>query len=152
MPIRIDIGPRDLAAKVSSMAIRYNGTKVSVDLDKEKFTTQILETLEQIQVGMLANAEKHLQSRIFRIDSYEQMKGILKDEKSPDGARKVGFFLVPWKCNAQNEELIKQECKATIRCYPLAECGDVALTPLDGRNCFYSGEKATHWALFARNF
>ena len=31
----------------------------------------------------------------------------------------AGLFLVPWKCDAANEQKIKEECKATIRCYPL---------------------------------
>lgn len=60
-----------------------------------------------------------------------------------------GFYLVSWKDDAKNEAAIKEDCKATIRCYPLE-----LNTPemLAGRKCFYSGEPATHIALFARAF
>jgi prolyl-tRNA synthetase len=61
----------------------------------------------------------------------------------------AGLFLVPWKCDADNEEKIKEECKATIRCYPIAE--NVA-GKADGKKCFYSGEDATHMALIGRAF
>ena len=60
-----------------------------------------------------------------------------------------GLFLVPWKCNADNEAKIKEDCQATIRCYPL----DVNQARLfEGQTCFYSGEPATHMALFGRAF
>jgi prolyl-tRNA synthetase len=57
--------------------------------------------------------------------------------------------LVPWKCDAENEDKIKTECKATIRCYPM-EANDAGMH--EGKKCFYSGEDATHMALFARAF
>ena len=60
-----------------------------------------------------------------------------------------GLYLVPWKCNAENENKIKEECKATIRCYPF----DVNKAGLHkGQKCFYSGEDATHMGLFGRAF
>ena len=73
------------------------------------------------------------------------MAGALEDS---DGSRAPGFFLVPWADDAANEEAIKKETKATIRCFPLAE--QHRLTP--ETKCFYSGEPATHMALFARAF
>ena len=61
----------------------------------------------------------------------------------------VGLYLVPWKCDAENEDKIKEECKATIRCYPLEHNKEGMV---DGKVCFYSGEPATHMALFGRAF
>lgn len=62
---------------------------------------------------------------------------------------KAGFYLVPWKCDAKNEAAIKEDCKATIRCYPFLHNSKA---PSAGTKCFYSGEQATHMALFARAF
>merc|ERR1712151_77763 len=59
-----------------------------------------------------------------------------------------GLYLVPWKCDAANEDAIKTECKATIRCYPLE--ANANPEDLEGKKCFYSGEDATHMALFGR--
>jgi len=59
-----------------------------------------------------------------------------------------GLWLVPWKCDAENEDLIKVETRATIRCYPFEHNQE----PPTGKKCFYSGEPATHMALFARAY
>jgi prolyl-tRNA synthetase len=61
----------------------------------------------------------------------------------------AGLYLVPWKCDKDNEAFIKEDCKATIRCYPLA---DNITPPVDGVKCFYSQQQATHYAIFARAF
>ena len=58
-----------------------------------------------------------------------------------------GFFLVPWYDDAETEEQIKKETKATIRCFPLAEQHRA-----EGKECFMTGRPATHMALFARAF
>ena len=58
-----------------------------------------------------------------------------------------GFFLVPWADDAANEATIKEETKATLRCYPFAEQHRA-----EGKACFFSGRPATHMALFARAY
>jgi hypothetical protein len=64
-----------------------------------------------------------------------------------DDASDSGFFLVAWKDDAANEAKIKEETKATLRCYPFAEQHKA-----EGKTCFFSGEPATHMALFARAY
>jgi prolyl-tRNA synthetase len=59
----------------------------------------------------------------------------------------LGFFLVPWKCDSANEEAIKEATRATVRCYPLDLQREA-----EGKMCFYSGDPATHMAIFARAF
>lgn len=54
---------------------------------------------------------------------------------------------MPWKDDAANEARIKEETRATLRCYPFAEQARA-----EGRKCFFSGEPATHMALFARAY
>jgi prolyl-tRNA synthetase len=80
--------------------------------------------------------------------TYDQMKEALeKDEASEYNG--PGLYLVPWKCDAANEEKIKEECKATIRCYP-TDVNEAGMWK--DKKCFYSGEDATHMALFGRAF
>ena len=97
---------------------------------------------------LLGAAKERLRESVNKGKSYKEMKkALVIDEagKYPG----AGLFLVPWKCDAANEEKIKEECKATIRCYPLDvnEAG-----AWEGKKCFYSGEDATHMALFGRAF
>ena len=70
----------------------------------------IRDLLEDIQDNIYQKALKMRDSRIQKIDSYEEFK-----EKIEDG----GFFLCHWDGTPETEELIKNETKATIRCIPL---------------------------------
>ena len=79
------------------------------------------------------------------LESTADSSGIVTD--SDGNQPQVGFFLVPWKCDAENELKVREETKATLRCYPL-DCQD----EVAGQNCFYSGEPATHMAIFARAY
>ena len=62
-------------------------------------------------------------------------------------SEQAGFYLVPWHDDADKEREIKDDCKATIRCFPLDAQDD-----LEGKTCFYSGRPATHMAIFARAY
>ncbi|MFN7146900.1 MAG: proline--tRNA ligase, partial [Myxococcota bacterium] len=64
-----------------------------------------------------------------------------------DALEAGGFFLVPWHEDADAEAKIKEETKATIRCYPSDGQAEA-----QGRACFYSGRPATHMAIFAKAY
>ncbi len=146
LPIRLDIGPRDLSKGSSQITIRNKlGEKASVDLAQNVLTQQIMKALDDMNSSLLESAKSRLERKTFRINTYDEMVAMINSDKDED----KGFYLVPWKCNAQNEEVIKTNCKATIRCYPDALNNDL---PPKGLKCFYSGEPATHMALFARAF
>lgn len=101
-----------------------------------------------MQNDLLQVAKGRLTAGITTDVKYETMKAALESDEASvyPGA---GLYLVPWKCNAENENVIKTECKATIRCYPLAE-NEAGI--YKGKKCFYSGDDATHMALFGRAF
>jgi prolyl-tRNA synthetase len=61
----------------------------------------------------------------------------------------LGFFLAPWRADDAAEAAVKELTRATIRCYPLDEAVQAEAR---GQKCFFSGEPATHMALFARAF
>jgi prolyl-tRNA synthetase len=73
----------------------------------------------------------------------------MKDHIESGDPDRTGFYLVPWTCNEKREKEIQEDSKATIRCYPL-DLNQANMA--DGKTCFYSGEPATHMALFARAF
>jgi len=157
VPLRMELGPRDAAKEEVLCAIRTGGEKVAIKID-DNFESEINSTLNKIHDTMLSKAEKRLEERTFRVDTYEEMRTRILSE---DNAQ-LGFFLVPWKDDAENEEFIKTDCKATIRCYPVNinqrdkditnEEDEFTTKNIDGLKCFYSGEPATHMAIFARNF
>lgn len=141
VPLRMEIGPRDAAKNAVFAAKRIGGAKQSIPVD-EDFEAVTCSLLEEIQQEMLQRAEERLKSRTRRVASYAEMKDLVAA-----GGEDSGMFLVPWKCDSGNERKVREETKATLRCYPLEgqeEC--------IGKDCIYSGDPATHMAVFARNY
>ena len=148
VPLRLEIGPRDVASKTATLAFRHTGNKASVALDSSEGSSlahEINQALETINQELHDAALARTQARTYKLSTYAEMKELMEKE---NGAA-AGFYLVPWKCDSKNEGAIKEDSKATIRCYPL----DMNQSPPpEGTKCFYSGEQATHYALFARAF
>jgi prolyl-tRNA synthetase len=144
VPLRLDIGPRDITAQQASVAARMVGKKSTVSLERSLLLESIVSELDKIHDEMFQIASSRLIAKTYRVDSYAEMKEMLeKDEQR-------GLYLVPWKEDAENEEKIKLECKATIRCYPFES--NRSEQEINKLKCFYSGQPATHYAIFARAF
>lgn len=149
VPLRLVLGAKELATGTVTMVERVSGRKeliVAGDGDKA-LVARVQEALSEVQAELYRQAEQRLHARILRVDCYEDMRKVLsQDEAQGDGG---GFFLVPWRDCAANELKIKEDCKATLRCFPY-DYNQTAPGP--GVKCFYSGDAATHMALFARAF
>jgi prolyl-tRNA synthetase len=141
VPLRLEVGPRDVDGGSVFCAKRTGGKKFGISVGDfgEEFVDAIGAELDGIQAELLARATALRESRTFRVDSYDQMKSMLGE--------KAGFFLVPWCDDVEAEAAIKADCKATVRCYPLENRGEA-----EGKTCFYSGKPATHMAIFARAY
>lgn len=137
VPLRLEIGPRDVKNGSVFCAKRTGGKKFGIPVN-DAFEATLSEHLDGIQAALLAAAIERRDSNIHRLTSYDALKELVKTG---------GFALVPWCDDADNEAAIKTDCKATIRCYPL-DGQDEAV----GKKCFYSGKDATHMAIFARAY
>ena len=135
VPLRLEIGPRDMAKGSVFAASRLGGGKFAIPVD-DALRGTVEASLAGIPQALYDRAEARLQERTFRIDSYAELKERI------DGG---GFFVVNWCDDAANEATIKEETRATIRCYP--RDGQTPTGP-----CFYSGRPATHVAVFARAY
>lgn len=149
VPLRIELGPRDVAKNECVFKYRAGaGSEEKMSISLNNAASVAVSGLDAMQANLFDAATNRLRTRINKEASYEEMKNALEgDEASVYPG--VGLYLVPWKCDAENEDKIKEECKATIRCYPIAE-NDAGM--YKGKKCFYSGEDATHMALFGRAF
>jgi prolyl-tRNA synthetase len=143
VPLRVEVGPRDVASGKLVCARRTGGDKFDLPND-ESLVPTITSELESMQQALLEAAKERMASRTYEPATYEEMKKALEGS---DGSSAPGFFLVPWHDDAEAEEKVKEETKATIRCFPFAEQHRV-----EGQSCFMTGRPATHMALFARAF
>jgi len=147
VPLRVELGPRDVKGGVCVFKYRV-GSEGKETISLDEVAAKATAGLDSVQEFLLDSAKERLAGNLNLMATYDEMKDALeKDEASEyDGP---GLYLVPWKCDAANEEKIKDECKATIRCYP-TDVNEAGMH--EGKKCFYSGEDATHMALFGRAF
>ena len=135
--LRLEVGPRDVAAGTFFSKRRTGGDKVA--LPAADLPNKVREILADMQAAMLAAAREFRDANTHAVDDYNSFKASLD--------AKGGWYLVPWCDDAENENKIKEETRATLRCFPLE--GQEAAA---GRSCFFSGRPATHMALFARAY
>ncbi|MBD8017810.1 proline--tRNA ligase [Kaistella pullorum] len=109
VPVRIALGARDLENRTVEIARRDNLTKETIAL--EGLDSYIEDLLKTIQHDIYNKALEYRDSHITKVDSYEEFKKVLEE--------KGGFISAHWDGTAEEEEQIKNETKATIRCIPL---------------------------------
>ncbi|NDF15623.1 proline--tRNA ligase, partial [bacterium] len=140
IPIRIELGPRDIEKGQAVFTRRDIGNKEFVPL--AELPAKIAKELASMQKELLERARAHRDQNLHEVDDFESFKKQL-DEKG-------GFYRVPWGLDRHAEEQIKEETKATLRCIIL----DDEFTPVAAnRPCFKTGKKdGTVMAIFARAY
>ena len=114
VPIRIEVGPRDLQRGEVVAVRRDTGEKISLSRDSLK--EKVSGLLDDIQTPLYKRALSFREEPTRRVDEYSSFKEILAD--------KGGFLYAYWCGDAECEELVKQETKATIRCIPFEVRGE----------------------------
>ena len=135
VPVRLAMGPRDMAAGTVEIARRDTLTKETVS--QEGLDELIAGLMEEIQANIFRKALDYRDSMITRVDDYEEFKRVLEE--------KGGFVLAHWDGTVETEEAIKAETKATIRVIPLD-------APEEEGKCIYSGKPSKCRVLFARSY
>ncbi|MEA4812887.1 MAG: proline--tRNA ligase [Anaerolineaceae bacterium] len=135
VPLRIEIGPKDVQNHTLALARRdIPGKEGKSFLPMEGFEAYVPEMLETIQANMLAKATRFRDEHIFEVDNFEAFKDVVENK---------GWAKAWWSDDAANEAKVKEETKATLRCYAESEGEGI---------CFYSGRKTSKKAYFARSY
>ena len=134
VPMRMEIGPRDVESNMVVVARRDNGEKKSIYRDKVK--DEISNLLVKIQSELFDQAKNFRDSNTHVVETYEDFKNIIKSG---------GFVRCGWDGSEKTEAKIKDETKATIRCVPFDE------NP-ENLRCVYSGEPAQHEVIYAKAY
>jgi prolyl-tRNA synthetase len=114
VPIRIEVGPRDLQRGEVVAVRRDTGEKISLSRDSLK--EKVSGLLDDIQASLYKRALNFREEHTRKVDDYSSFKEILAD--------KGGFLYAYWCGDAECEDLVKQETKATIRCIPFEVRGE----------------------------
>ncbi|HYU56995.1 MAG TPA: proline--tRNA ligase [Actinomycetota bacterium] len=124
VPLRVELGPRDLEHDRATLVSRLSGEKEEVALDGLPARVEVL--LEEIQAGLYEEALAFREAHTFRPVDFAEMVAVLADPG--------GFVITGWCGDEACEDKVKEETKATIRVLPMepgAEgscivCGKVA--------------------------
>jgi len=135
VPLRFEVGEKELGDRAVTIARRDTGTKVTVKREEMLTTTERL--LKEIQEERFAKAKAFLKENTRDAASYDEFKKIMDTTR--------GFIRAFWCEEKACEASIKEETKATTRCLPLESKEE------DGA-CVYCGKKATHRWIFAQAY
>ncbi|MFQ9511814.1 MAG: proline--tRNA ligase [Lachnospiraceae bacterium] len=111
IPVRIEIGPKDIEAGQAVVVRRDTREKIVVALDE--MGDRIGEILDTMQKDMLERARAHRESHTFEATNYDQFKDII--------ANQPGFVKAMWCGDEACERKIKEETTATSRCMPFKQ-------------------------------
>ena len=111
IPVRIEIGPKDIEAGHAVIVRRDTREKIVADLSE--LSGKVAEVLETMQKEMLERARAHRDAHTYEARSYEEFKDII--------ANKPGFVKAMWCGDEACEIKIKEETTATSRCMPFEQ-------------------------------
>ena len=135
IPIRIEIGPRDVDSQQVTVVRRDNHEKIPVPL--ENLNSAIEDILDSIQKDLYKKALDFQIANTYHIDDYEEFKRVQEE--------KGGFVQAHWCGSAECEERVKDETKATIRNIPFAQKKEKG-------KCISCGEDSHGRVIFAKAY
>ena len=135
VPLRLEIGPKDIEKNAVFAARRDTRQKQSLPMDG--LAEQVKALLAEIQSSLLEKARAFRESHTSRTTSYDEFKRVMEG--------RPGFVIAPWCESTQCEADIKAETQATIRNMPFGQ--EAPTEP-----CIKCGRPATVYAWFAKAY
>ncbi len=135
VPVRLEIGPRDIENNNISVAKRYNGEKFMIK--DEELDEIIKPLLQEIHDAMYQKAFKYLLEHTTEAHSIEQLDDILNN--------KLGYAKIMWDGDQKGLDLIKEKFSATARCMPFNQNAF-------SDKCIVSGKKAKFLVVVAKAY
>ena len=134
VPLRMEVGPRDI--KEQKVVLARRDEKGKLFIPKDDVFDNVQRLLDNIQLKLITQARDFRDKNTHIVKDYEDFKSIIS---------KGGFVRCGWDGNSETEAKIKQDTKATIRCIPFDEDPE-ELT------CVLTGQKAKHEVIFAKAY
>lgn len=129
VPLRLEIGPRDLDAGTVALARRDRGPKEKEAFPIEALSKRLPELLAEIQSTLFARALAFQQEHTREINSKEEFYDFFTPKNKTKPEIHGGFALTHWNGSAEVEAKIKEELKVTIRCIPQSQQGKPGICP-----------------------
>ena len=135
VPIRLEVGPKDIEKHQAVIARRDTGEKQFVK--KDDIVNRIPDLLDSIQNNLFEQAKTFRKTNTHKVSTYSEFKDVIKN--------KGGLIRCGWDGTSETETAIKNETKATIRAIPFDE-------EIKDLNCIFTGKPAKHEVVFAKAY
>ena len=142
VPIRLEVGPRDLASDSVFMGRRDCSPKDKSGVSREEFVARVPELLGEIQKNLFERALKFREDRTRTVDNVDEFREFFATET--EGGFAGGFALSYFADDGGGEELLK-ELKVTPRCIPVDGEADVG-------DCIFTGKPGSRLTVFAKAY
>lgn len=140
VPLRIEIGPRDVLSKSVVIARRdvpgKQGKAFGISMEHSTLVTCVKAKLAEVQSSLLERAISFRDSNIVDVSSYNELKEAISQGKWARG---------PWSASDGEEIKVKEETGATLRCFPFEQ-------PEGSKKCLLTGNLAHEVAIFAKSY
>ncbi|CAJ1952862.1 unnamed protein product [Sphenostylis stenocarpa] len=140
VPLRIEIGPRDVASGSVVISRRdipgKQGKVFGISMEPSNLEAYVKDKLDEIQSSLLERAIAFRDSNIVDVSTYDDLKAAISQGKWARG---------PWSASDEDELKVKEETGATIRCFPFEQ-------PQGIKTCFMTGDPAEEVAIFAKSY
>ncbi|MDN5301902.1 MAG: prolyl-tRNA synthetase [Thermoanaerobacteraceae bacterium] len=135
VPVRLEVGPKDIEKHQVILVRRDTGEKISVD--ESEINSKLKSLLDEIQVNMFRQAKRFMDENTREIEDFEEFKKVIEEKR--------GFIKTHWCENGDCEKFIKEQTGATLRCIPFEQDAS------PGR-CIVCGKEANKVVYFAKSY
>ncbi|GAV76295.1 tRNA-synt_2b domain-containing protein/HGTP_anticodon domain-containing protein/ProRS-C_1 domain-containing protein [Cephalotus follicularis] len=140
VPLRIEVGPRDVSSGSVVISRRdvpgKEGKVFGISMEPSVLEACVKDKLDEIQSSLLGRATSFRDSNIVDVLSYDELKSAISLGKWARG---------PWSASDADELRVKEETGATIRCFPFEQ-------PQGTKTCLMTGNPAEEVAIFAKSY
>lgn len=145
VPMRVEVGPRDLEEGRFCLFKRTKGPKEFEKLSPDQMAATLCEELDKMQKEIFEKALKFQKEHTHKIDTQEEFKSFFAPQNTQKPEIHGGFALTHFAGDAALEKEIQRSMGVTIRCIP-SEMGQ------EGGTCPFTGKPSPQRVIFAKSY
>ncbi|MBL9146176.1 MAG: proline--tRNA ligase [Verrucomicrobiaceae bacterium] len=146
VPLRVEIGPRDIENRTVMVGRRDLGAKAKEAMPKEDFIQNVEDILNQAQANLLDRALKLRNEHTKKLETFDEFKAFFTPKNAEKPEIHGGFALMHWAGSSEDEDKLSAEFKTTIRCIPLGD------EYAEEGKCFFTGKPSSRRVVFAKSY
>lgn len=145
VPIRLEVGPRDVEADAVFAARRDRAHKDKKSIPRAEFIATVANTLTEMQDALFARAKQQRTDNTVTLDDKDDFYNFFTPQNTEKPEIHGGYAMCHWNGSSDVEAKIKDDLNVTIRCVPLDAEQETG-------TCIISGEPSSQRVVFAKSY